>query len=428
MNFVGEIRDPVHGYIYFTELEKKLIDTPPVQRLHRIHQLAGASLTYPGAEHSRFSHSLGSMHLAGRMASRFQSLGYLNEDDCQKARVAGLLHDVGHGPFSHNYEDILNKYRNLTHEDLAQWLIRESEIKDVLNEHGYSPDEISKLSVGKLGKTFLDQVIASQMDVDIMDYLVRDSYFAGVEYGRVDIHRLIDSVDVVDNSLAMDVTALYALEAFVIARYESFKALYFHRSVRAAGVMLIRAMDFANDRIGLTSFKSPEDYLCLDDWSVLHSILSLKDEKARKLKVAYDLAHSFCDRKLLKCAYEIIIHHRDAFFTSLFAKEEIRQQIVKEISQKAGVDPDYLIIDVPTVPSVPYYPAQRHPADIPVFQTLPDGSKQVGRLSQFSHIIDTLIGYMDVIRVYSPAEVRDKVRDAVSQIFGGELPATRISF
>ena len=207
----GEIRDPIHGYIFINDVERDLIDTRPVQRLRGIKQLAGAHLTYPGGEHSRFSHSLGVMHLAGVLANRFVQLGYLSEDDLQKARIAGLLHDVGHGPFSHMYEEILDKYRHMTHEDVAQWLIKKSELSDVLKKHGYSPGELSELSVGRLEKTkkpFLNQIIASQFDVDIMDYLVRDSYFTGVEYGKVDNYRLIDSIDIIDNkSLGVDMAA-----------------------------------------------------------------------------------------------------------------------------------------------------------------------------------------------------------------------------
>jgi len=427
----GEIRDPIHGYIVITDVERDLIDTRPIQRLRGIKQLAGAHLTYPGGEHSRFSHSLGVMHLAGVLASRLVQLEYLSQDDLQKARIAGLLHDVGHGPFSHMYEEILDKYRHMTHEDVAQWLIKKSELKDVLKKHGYSPDELSKLSIGNLEKTkkpFLNQIIASQFDVDIMDYLVRDSYFTGVEYGKVDIYRLIDSIDIIDNkSLGVDLAASYALEAFVIARYEMFKAVYFHRSVRAAEVMLIRAMDYANEKLSLTTFNTPEDYLQLDDASVLSGLLSLKGAKEKPLKFSYKIAQMLDNRQLFKCAYEMIIHRRDEFFTSILSRGEIRRQIAQEMSDKTGVEPDFIYVDVPTVPSVPYYPIQKRPADIAVFQNLPSGSKSVQRLSEVSPLVETLMGYMDVIRVYTAAPYRKKINDAAEQIFGERPYSTRVS-
>lgn len=418
---VGEIRDPIHGYIFITSIEKELIDTRPMQRLRRIKQLSGAYFTYPGAEHSRFSHSLGVMHLAGIMGNHFEEMGYIEKSDVQKIRIAGLLHDIGHGPFSHMYEEILGKYRNMTHEDVTQWLVENSELRDVISKHGYSPKEISKLSVGRL-KTretgFLNQIISSQFNVDIMDYLVRDSYFTGVEYGKIDVLRLINSLDVFDNIFAMDIAALYALEAFIIARYEMFKAVYFHRSVRAAEVMIVRAMDYANDQLGLTSFNTSEDYLSLDDSSVLLNLLSLKPVKSNKLIISKELAEMYSNRILFKCVYTNTIHHRNEFYTSVMSKDEIRRQLAEEIGKNTGVNPDYIIVDVPTVPSVPYYPMQGKPADIPIFQRLSDGSKDIRRLSEFSKLIDVLIGYMDIIRVYTAPQFREKVREGVTKVLG----------
>lgn len=427
---VGEIRDPIYGYIYITEVEREIIDTRPVQRLRRIKQLSGAHLTYPGAEHSRFSHSLGAMYLAGMMGTRFAEMGYIDEDDVQKIRIAGLLHDVGHGPFSHMYEEVLDKHRDMTHEDIGQWLIRETELKDILGKYGYSTEELSKLAVGRLEgreKPFLSQVIASQFDVDIMDYLVRDSYFTGVEYGNIDVNRLIHSIDVMENMLAMDIAALYALEAFIIARYEMFKAVYFHRTVRAAEVMTVRAMDYANEALGFTSFQSPEDYLRLDDSSVLIGLLSLKDAEDKRLKMASELAEMYCSRQLFKCTYELFIHHRDEFLTSIMSRDEIRSQIAMEISRKAEVDPDYIIIDVPTVASVPYYPLQKRPSDIPIFQKLPNGNKESHTLSEYSHLVEALIGYIDVVRVYTTAKFREKVREASSEVFGKQPSSAKVS-
>lgn len=330
------------------------------------------------------------------------------------------------------YEEVLDKYRHMTHEDVAQWLIKTSELKDVLKKHGYSPDELSKLSVGRLEKTrkpFLNQIIASQFDVDIMDYLIRDSHFTGVEYGMVDIRRLIDSIDVVDNkSLCVDLAASYALEAFIIARYEMFKAVYFHRSVRAAEIMLIRAMDYANEKLELTNFKAPEEYLWLDDSSVSLGLLGLKGEKEKPLQFSYTVAQMFDNRQLFKCAYETIIHRRDEFFTSILSRAEFRSQMAQEMSAKTGVDPDYIVIDVPTVPSVPYYPMQKLPADIPVFQKLPDGSKSIHSLSEVSQLVETLMGYMDVIRVYTAAQYRKKITEIAEKTFGKRPYSTRVSF
>jgi HD superfamily phosphohydrolase len=427
---VAEIRDPVHGYIPMTAVEKDLIDSPTVQRLRRLKQLSGAYLTYPGAEHSRFSHSLGVMHLAGKIAARLEELGLLTEEDCQKARVAGLLHDIGHGPFSHIYEEILDKYRGMTHEDVGTWLIEQGELKDILANHGYSPAELSKLAVGKAEikeKAFLNQIVASQFDADIMDYLVRDSHFCGVEYGNIDIERLINSIDVVHDQLAIDITSVYALEAFVIARYEMFKAVYFHRTVRAAEVMIIRAMDYANENLGLTSFKTPGEFLRLDDSTLLQNLLSINAADDKRLKVARDLATRYINRNLFKAVHEQLVHRRSDFFINILIRDDIRQQLTKEIGEKADIDPDYIFIDVPTVASVPYYPLQQKPSDIPVFETQQDGKKELRNLSEYSQIIPALIGYLDVVRVYTTAENRRKIAEAASTVLGQKPYSTKIT-
>src|SRR5712692_9930340 len=119
----SDIRDPVHGYIFVTDLERELIDTAIFQRLHNIRQLAGAQLCYPGADHTRFGHSLGVMHLAGLLSERLVDQGYLDSDTVQEMRLAGLLHDIGHGPFSHIYEEISLKHLGKNQEDLSTWLV-----------------------------------------------------------------------------------------------------------------------------------------------------------------------------------------------------------------------------------------------------------------------------------------------------------------
>jgi len=270
-NYWGEIKDPVHGYVYITEEEKALIDSYPVQRLHRLRQLAGAEYVYPGANHTRFEHSIGVMHLASRVAENPNISQHIGEDEAEMVRIAGLLHDVGHGPFSHVFEQLLDKELNQTHEDITKWIVENSELKDVLRRTGCRPENVGKLAVGRLhisGKAFLDQIISSAVDVDKQDFIVRDTYHTGAEYGFIDVFRLIHTLDVLEGDLAVDLGALSALESLMIARIESFRSIYFHRVGRAAQIMLAIAMEKANDELGLTSFKTTEEYLAMDDYSV----------------------------------------------------------------------------------------------------------------------------------------------------------------
>lgn len=420
----GEIKDPVHGYVFITEAEKTLIDSFPVQRLHRLRQLAGAEYVYPGANHTRFEHSIGVMHLAGRLAENPHLSQYLSEDEVQKVRIAALLHDVGHGPFSHVFEHLLVKFLNKTHEDLNVWIVQKSELKDLLNDLGYDPNELAKLSIGllnKQGRAFMDQIIRSAVDVDKLDFVVRDTYHTGAEYGYVDVFRLIHMLDVLDENLAVDLGALSALESLILARIESFKSIYFHRVGRAVQIMLATAMENARDELGLVNFQSPEEYLALNDYTVWTMLKNCKKSKG--------IIEKLERRKLLKCAYDRTFYVKDKMVSSIFGVEEIRNQMRDKIASGAGVKPQSVVIDVPTLPSVPYrHSVLLEPMEIPVFQRTRDGEKIPQRLSDISGIYDVLKGFINIIRVYSEEKHREKVGAAAAKLLGGLPSSAKISF
>ncbi|MCJ7720921.1 HD domain-containing protein [Candidatus Bathyarchaeota archaeon] len=420
----GEIKDPVHGYVNITEAEKHLIDSYPVQRLHRLRQLAGSEFVYPGANHTRFEHSVGVMHLAGKLAENQNLSHLLSEDDIQMVRMASLLHDVGHGPFSHIFEHLLVKFLNKTHEDMTRWLIQESELRDIISGLGYNSDEVGKLAVGELrrsGKAFLDQFIQSSVDIDKLDFVVRDTYHTGAEYGYVDIFRLIHMMDVLGENLAVDVGALSALESFVLARLESFRSIYFHRVGRAAQIMLVSAMEAAKDELGLVEFDSPEDYLALTDYTVW--------TKLRECKNSRGIMKNLERRNLLKCAYDRTFHVKDKMVPSIFSVDEVREQVRNKIASEAGVEPQTIVIDVPTVPSVPYHHSDLlEPMEIPVFSKTRTGEKIPLRLSDISSVFDVLKGFINILRVYTDERYVDKVSIAATKVIGGTPSSAKISF
>jgi len=420
----GEIKDPVHGYVYITEAEKEIIDSYPVQRLHRLRQLAGAEFVYPGANHTRFEHSVGVMYLAGRLSENPNLSQYLSEEEVQTTRIAALLHDVGHGPFSHVFEHILVKFLKKTHEDMTTWVIEKSELGDIISKLGYDPSLIGKLAVGSLhkpGKAFIDQIIRSAVDVDKLDFVVRDTYHTGAEYGYVDIFRLIHMLDILDENLAVDLGALSALESFMLARIESFKSIYFHRVGRAVQIMIAMAMEDAKDELGLVDFQSPEEYLALNDYTVWAMLK--KCEKSRE--IMEDLER----RKLLKCAYDRTFYVRDKTISSIFGVEEIRNQMRDKIASEAGVETPSVVIDVPTLPSVPYrHSVLLEPMEIPVFSKTLEGEKVPQRLSDISGVFDVLKGFINILRVYTEEEHRGKVGLAAAKLLGGTPSSVTISY
>jgi HD superfamily phosphohydrolase len=423
-NYWSEIKDPVHGYVYVTEDEKAVIDSYPVQRLHRLRQLAGAEYVYPGANHTRFEHSVGVMYLAGRVAENPYVSQLVSEEELAMVRVAGLLHDVGHGPFSHVFEQLLEKELDKTHEDITTWIIKKSELQDILKKNGCKPDDVSKLAVGKLhrpGKAFLDQIISSAVDVDKQDFIVRDTHHTGAEYGFIDIFRLIHTLDVMEGNLAVDVGALSALESLIIARIESFKSIYFHRVGRAAQIMLALAMEKANAELRLTSFKTPEEYLAMDDYTVW--------TKLKNCKKSSGIIRNLERRKLLKCAYERTFYEKDTVVSSIFSRETNRKQLQADIAKAAKLDTDAVIIDVPTVPSVPYHHSVlTESMEIPVFYRTQEGRKVPQRLSEISKIFETLQGFMNILRVYTDEPNREKVSVAASKLLGKMSSSAKISY
>jgi HD superfamily phosphohydrolase len=420
----GEIKDPVHGYVYITEAEKHLIDSYPFQRLRRLRQLAGSEFVYSGANHTRFEHSIGVLHLAGELSENQNLCQLLSDEDIQLVRMASLLHDVGHGPFSHVFEHLLVKFLNKTHEDMTYWLIQESEIHDIIKDVGFNPSDVANLAVGKLrrsGKAFLDQIIQSAVDIDKLDFVIRDTYHTGAEYGYVDIFRLIHMMDVLGENLAVDVGALSALESFVLARLESFRSIYFHRVGRAAQIMLATAMENAKDELGLVKFDTPDDYLALTDYTVWTKLRECKKSKA--------IMNNLERRNLLKCAYDRTFHVKDKMVPSIFCVDEVRDQVRNKIAQDAEVDPQVIMIDVPTVPSVPYHHSDLlEPMEIPVFQKTRNGEKIPLRLSDISSVFDVLKGFINILRVYTEKKYVDKVSIAATNVIGGTPSSAKISF
>jgi HD superfamily phosphohydrolase len=424
-DYWGEIKDPIHGYVYITEQEKQVIDSYPVQRLRRLRQLAGAEYVYPGANHTRFEHSIGVMYLAGRVVANPNISRHVDEDEREMIKLAGLLHDVGHGPFSHVFEYLLDKEKNgKTHEDLTRWIITNSELKDKVKRIGYNPEEIGRLATGRLHrskKAFMDQIVSSAVDVDKQDFIVRDTHHTGAEYGFIDIFRLIHALDVLGENLAVDLGALSALESLLIARIESFKSIYFHRVGRAAQIMMALAMENANEELGLTEFKTPEEYMAMDDYTVWTMLKECK----KSSKIISNLE----GRKLLKCAYERTFYEKDTMVSNLFSQETHRKQLQGDIAKKARVDAEAVIIDVPTVPSVPYHHSVLlEPMEIPSFYKTQNGEKIPQRLSEISRIFETLRGFINIMRVYAEEKNRREVENAATKILG-KIPTTaRISY
>ena len=417
--FWGFIKDPLYGYIRLTEIERNVIDTLAVQRLRRIRQLAGADFVYPAANHTRFEHVLGTMYLAGVVSENLPV--HLTIEEKQKIRLAALLHDVGHAPFSHLFEPLLQKYMGRNHEDMSRWIIADSTLADVINNQGIDAKELSGLAVGKPSKPekpFLGQIISSSFDVDKMDFVVRDSYHTGAGYGSVDVFRLIYTMDVLDGNLAVDITALPTLESLILARLESFKTIYFHRACRAVQMMLVKALEAAKEDLAILQAKTPDEYLEWDDYTVWSKLCANK--------LSREIVKEISSRRLLKCAYERTFYVRDELVSSVFTNENVRLKLEEEIASKAKVPISSVGIDVPSLPSVPYhYAMDIGPIDIPMFSRNRSGEKTPEKIEKLSRVVDDLRVFMNIIRVYTNDQYREQVSEAAAKVLG-ESPLSNV--
>lgn len=410
MKFVGEITDPIHKFIRFTDLEKKIIDSSVFQRLRRIKQLAGAHLVYPAAQHSRFEHSLGTMHVAGLAGEHLFSLGVIDKESIQELRVASLLHDIGHGPFSHLFEEALKVTSKKNHETIGADIICKTELSDILSGFGYSAKTISEISFGNSKVKFKNEIISGSLSADLMDYLPRDGFFTGVEYGKVDYNRIISSFRVTDNqSLALDISSFYSFESMMVSRFEMFRAVYFHKTVRSAEVMLLHSILLSSEELNLASL-SLDEYLKLTDDSILWMMSS-----AQNNKIAKEMISNYLERKLLKCVYERFIRKRDNY--SKLNRDKIEELRLK-IARLANIDERKIFLDTYGISLVPLAPNKKEMKSILLVSEDEFFKQPVSNLP----LVNSITGYLDMIRVYTNHKDRKNITNISKDVLDKELP------
>lgn len=358
-------RDSVHNIIRLKtdtaegKLLVRLIDTAEFQRLRRIRQLGLAHFAYQAAEHSRFTHSLGALHLATRILDKL-SLKYDISDDARIAvRVAALLHDVGHGAFSHVIETILGFH----HEDFTvkAVLSGETEVGALLSEFDPSlPENVADIIRGTFKPVALAQLISSQLDIDRMDYLLRDALMTGAKYGNYDLEWIIKSLEIDEENDRLYVSArgVYAVEGYLQARYYMYRQVYFHRTLRSAEAVLRSIMQralrlFQSGKnvwfAAATPFEkilrgeklSLSEHLGLDDTDFMFHIKHWENSED---KILADLASRFLNRRLFKIFdLDMPPAERSDFL------ERARKTV-----EDAGFDPDYYFAE-DRAGDIPYY-------------------------------------------------------------------------
>lgn len=422
------LRDPVHGLVAFEAEQYRLIplllETKEMQRLRRIRQLGLASFAYPGADHTRFSHALGTAHVMTRFVSRLRNIHErlpfwqrLTTERARDAVAAALLHDVGHGPFSHLFEEALPN--GPRHEEWTRRILLDpsSEVHQVLRSADAGmPARVAQLVSGQHELRYLAHTVSGMFDVDRCDYLLRDALFTGVTYGNYDLDWLLRSLcfdetdgEATSPALAVDgAKGIPAIESFVQARLFMFQQVYFHKASRASERLLAhilqRASELLLDGTHLGSLPSAlrslifegdcnlDAYLELDDtalWQCLRQWQSAKDP------LLADLATRLGRRNLLK-TYE--------FFGPATEPEvcDAALSLARDVAHEHGFDPDvYVGLDRAVL--IPYDDTKQK-----LRVLFPDGHSQP--LHEVSFLLGRLRGQqLEKVRLLFPSEIRDQV-------------------
>ena len=367
------INDTIHGSFSIDGVREDLLSTPEFNKLSHIKQLGLAHLVFPGAHHTRFEHSLGVSHLAGRMADSLS----LSEEESTVVEVAAMLHDVGHGPYSHTLEHILHERGGADHMHITEGIItgdyeilsdeerslfpERRTVPEILESYGIDPKEVSSLihgpdAGGKERNLFhwgegaeafhsqdhtMGHLVHGPVDCDQMDYLLRDAHFTGVRHGIIDHHRLIHCMERHSGDIAISEGGLSALEGMMTARALMYSAVYFHKVTRITEVMLSRAVERSEEN--LPEAVQMQRMVDAEVWYALDSAGPFAKDMIKRLKYRRLMKNCLTRRmdELTPVQIERLVH--------LATNSDDRIQVEDEIARRSGLDPGYVCIDVPSI-------------------------------------------------------------------------------
>ena len=342
------VRDPIHGDIKIDGIFLQLLESPEIQRLYNVKQLGFAHLVFPGAHHTRLEHSLGTFHIACQLS---EILG-LETHEQEMVTIAALVHDIGHGPFSHTLESILIEKMDVDHVDLTEKLItgeyeifdnnekpvvRSHTVYDILKDKNIDIKTITDIIHGNTEKTpYLSQILNSTIDVDQLDYLMRDAYYTGVAYGMIDLKRVLQTLTIHEQNLAVKRKGVGVLENIFMARGLMYSSVYFHKTVRIAELMLSKALH-------MLPHLEPFEIFRMTDAEIMNRLKntgSFQHEIVTRLKY----------RQLFKQAFSLSsteIKNYDHQVITNLENSEVRHQKEHEIEQELAIPAGHVIIDIP---------------------------------------------------------------------------------
>ena len=386
------VKDTVHDHIEIDGVAADLVDTPVVQRLRHVKQLGTVQLVYPSANHTRFEHSLGVYHLASRALDHL-GVGGKRAD---RIEAAAMLHDVGHGPFSHNLESLTHRRTGKYHDDVDE-LLATGAVGATLRDHGLDPERIAGLVAGEGPYGGL---VSGELDVDRMDYLVRDAYHTGVPYGTIDTERFVRELTFVDagtgeKELALDDGNVQTAESLLLARALMNPVVYTHHVARISKAMLRRA---ASDLLDATPTTAAE-LRRMDDHDFLAAVRSCPETA--------ELSRRYDERDLYKLA--VWAEHDDVPERVHEADHDGETSLEREIVEEAGVARQHVVLDVPPEPSMRESTAR---------VTVNGEIRRLERQSPLVSALRTAQRNQWRLGVYAPEPATDRVGRAAADVLG----------
>ncbi|MBM6386729.1 MULTISPECIES: HD domain-containing protein [Paenibacillus] len=383
-------KDPVHNYIHVQDpIIWQLINTPEFQRLRRIRQLGTSYLTFHGAEHSRFSHSLGVYEITRKIISQFERSHYSDwpKEEKAVALCAALLHDLGHGPFSHSIEEAFD----MNHEDwTCRIILGDTEVGAILRRYAPDfPEKVASVIQKTYEKPIVVNLVTSPLDADRMDYLLRDAYFTGVNYGTIDLDRILRMLRPYHGRIVVKESGMHAVEDYLMSRYQMYWQIYFHPVTRSSEIILRQIFKRAKELVKqgfqfrfmleplpqlFDGVLSVDEYLQLDEALIQTTFMQWRKENDSVLS---ELCERFMDRRLYK--------YVEVEQIDVETIEEIRVAFVE-----AGLHPEYdLEIDFPTdLPYDVFRPDESTDKQI----LLLDRQDKLHELSEVSDIVRSISG------------------------------------
>ncbi|ATZ18474.1 HD superfamily phosphohydrolase [Williamsoniiplasma somnilux] len=382
------IRDSVHGDIIFDNpIYLEIIDTPEFQRLRRILQLGGSTIAYPSATHTRFSHSIGVYHIVGIFVDSIEFTKHVSEKDKVLVKLAGLMHDLGHGPFSHTFEKITTQ----SHEQYTIDIIsnKHGNIYPILKKYDINPKNVCDIIRGTYKNKIINLLVSSQLDADRLDYLMRDSYNCGVDYAALDINWIVRHIKIIENKIVFPYKSINAIESYLLGRYHMYQQVYNHKMSILFDAMFVSwfkrieelynsGFEFKNKNLILNlqpildkGIIKVQNYLMYDDYKMAEMFKICVDESDLVLA---DFSNRLINRK----------------YFAIYKESEIRIKEVKEAIAKKNLNEKYYLLKTHSKKLTVYVDGMIDGKDETIWIEEKGIVKPLSKLSMFANSMKTI--------------------------------------